>query len=178
MRSGIEVTELKMKNLNSANERKMRISNEKFAEKDKVIKKFSEENDKLATDLSHAKVELSQCRSKLNDEKKKNAAKAETITRLSGENRHLLARLKQYQSNVVRHGNDVSSDSKSTAHKNTSHEYEVEHFLSHKVKYRKRYFLVHWKGYSSNHDSWESEENVRNCPKVLSAYLKANNLQP
>lgn len=178
LRSELEVAELKIKSLDSANERKMRVLNEKLAERKMAINNSVEENGKLAMQLSQIKIELSQCKAKLSSEKSINAAKAETISKISGENRHLLsARLKQYQSSVARRQNDISSDSTFIAQNNAPKEYEVERFLSHKIKNRKRFFFVHWKGYSSKHDSWESEDNVRNCPEILSAYLKGNNLR-
>lgn len=37
-------------------------------------------------------------------------------------------------------------------------------------KDRKREFLIRWKGYKSNYDSWESEENL-NCPDLIDEYM-------
>lgn len=49
-------------------------------------------------------------------------------------------------------------------------EYEVEQILSHKNRYNKPFFLVRWKGFDSNSDSWVREENL-SCPKLLEEYL-------
>jgi hypothetical protein len=39
-----------------------------------------------------------------------------------------------------------------------------------------RKFLVRWKGYSDEHDTWEPEENLRNCQNVLTKYKKEHRL--
>lgn len=177
-----DAAELKIKNLSSANEKKERNLNDKLSTKEKLIAKLTEEKENIAAELSRTKSELLQSERKLKKEKEDNADRAKTISLVSGENRQLKARLRQYQSNndlrqycVARNG--VPLDLKATVHKTASKEYEVQQFLSHKMKNRKRFFLVRWKGYSSEHDSWESEENIMNCPKILSEYLKVNNLQ-
>lgn len=56
-------------------------------------------------------------------------------------------------------------------------EYEVEHILMH-CKDRnpvngwkiKREFLVKWQGYGPEHNTWEPEANLRNCPELLTDY--------
>lgn len=177
-----QAVEMKIKNLYSANERKVQNLNEKLARKEKLIEKLSEEKENFIAALSRTQSELLQCQKKLNGEKGDNTQKAKTITLISGENRRLIARLGQYQTNILQRGscankNDISSGQNATAHVTSSKEYEVERFVAHKVKNRKRHFLVRWKGYSSKHDSWESEKNIMNCPKILSEYLKMNNLR-
>lgn len=49
--------------------------------------------------------------------------------------------------------------------------YEVEQILNHKNKKSKRLFLVRWKGYGPNEDTWEPESNLC-CPEILNAYLE------
>jgi hypothetical protein len=39
-----------------------------------------------------------------------------------------------------------------------------------------REFLVRWKGYSAEHDTWEPEDNLRNCQSVLTKYKKEHRL--
>ena len=50
--------------------------------------------------------------------------------------------------------------------------YEVEKILDHKVDSRgRRRFLLKWKGYSNEDNTWEYEENL-DCPKLLTEYLE------
>jgi transposase InsO family protein len=49
-------------------------------------------------------------------------------------------------------------------------EYEVEKILDHRKARRLHEFLVRWVGYSPEHDTWESEANLRNAPAALKEY--------
>lgn len=50
-------------------------------------------------------------------------------------------------------------------------DYEVERILDVIVhRNNKREFLIRWKGYSSNVDSWEPEENL-NCKDLIAKYM-------
>lgn len=53
--------------------------------------------------------------------------------------------------------------------------YEVQSILDHKITKKQRKYLVRWKGYDSDHDSWEDEANL-NCPRILKPYLKSQNI--
>lgn len=53
--------------------------------------------------------------------------------------------------------------------------WEVQELMDHKYEDGDRYFRVHWKGYTSEDDTWEREENLQ-CPRILKSYLKKNNL--
>lgn len=72
-------------------------------------------------------------------------------------------------------------------------EYEVEAILGHRMVNKKarskrqaqsgvknpsrRYeFLIRWKGYSPDSDSWEPESHLKNCPKTLFDYKKDNKM--
>jgi hypothetical protein len=50
-------------------------------------------------------------------------------------------------------------------------EYEVEKVLGHRVhgRWKKRQYLIKWKGYSEAHNSWEPEENL-NAPDLVKDY--------
>jgi chromobox protein 5 len=39
-----------------------------------------------------------------------------------------------------------------------------------------REFLVRWKGYSAEHDTWEPADNLTNCPSILEKYKKEHQL--
>jgi hypothetical protein len=52
-------------------------------------------------------------------------------------------------------------------------EYEVEAIEKHRIKGRKRpktSYLVAWKGYGPEHNSWEPEANVANAPTKIAEY--------
>lgn len=51
-------------------------------------------------------------------------------------------------------------------------DYEVERILDVQIhRNNKREFLIRWKGYSSNVDSWEPEENL-NCKELIDKYME------
>jgi hypothetical protein len=56
-------------------------------------------------------------------------------------------------------------------------EYEVEAILTHR-RYRsgRTRYLVKWKGYGSNDNSWEPESNLKNATAVLRQYKKRHKL--
>jgi hypothetical protein len=60
-------------------------------------------------------------------------------------------------------------------------EYEVEDILKHRLvksgKRNKDEFLIKWKGYGFEHCTWEPLANLTNCPKLLSAFWKVQELK-
>jgi len=55
-------------------------------------------------------------------------------------------------------------------------EWEVESIEAHRPAHRSYEYLVHWKGFSSDEDTWEPESHLRNSPELLSAYRAKHNL--
>ncbi|KAF7995468.1 hypothetical protein HCN44_006575 [Aphidius gifuensis] len=53
-------------------------------------------------------------------------------------------------------------------------EYEVERIVDARTIKGKRQFLVRWKGYSEDSDTWEGEDGLR-CPRLIEEYLEAEN---
>jgi hypothetical protein len=55
-------------------------------------------------------------------------------------------------------------------------EYEVESILQSRFrksgKRQKEEFLIKWKGYGYEHCTWESIDNLTNCPAILAAYRR------
>ena len=51
--------------------------------------------------------------------------------------------------------------------------FEAEQILDTKVvgRWRKRKFLVCWKGYDASHDTWEPVENLSDCQDLLADFL-------
>lgn len=56
-----------------------------------------------------------------------------------------------------------------------NNEYEVEKLLNHKGRKPNREFLVRWKNFPPDDDTWELERNLC-CPKILKEYLKKKRL--
>lgn len=48
-------------------------------------------------------------------------------------------------------------------------EYEVEAIIDHVVREGQNMYLVRWKGFNSEEDTWEPETNL-NCPSLIQAY--------
>ena len=49
-------------------------------------------------------------------------------------------------------------------------EYEVEKILDAKLRYRKMWFLVQWKGYGEEHDQWEPEMNLAHAKEAIEEF--------
>jgi hypothetical protein len=61
---------------------------------------------------------------------------------------------------------------------NESSEYEVEKILDFKItKKKKKLFLVKWKGYNEEYNSWEPEENLTNAKQILKKFFSTKSLK-
>ena len=49
-------------------------------------------------------------------------------------------------------------------------EYEVEYVRASRVIHGKRQYLIHWKGYSADSDTWEPESSLDNCTEAIQAF--------
>ena len=49
-------------------------------------------------------------------------------------------------------------------------QYEVERILGQRGRGRKLEYLVRWRGYSSDHDTWEPASEVGNAPDIVAAW--------
>lgn len=50
-------------------------------------------------------------------------------------------------------------------------EYEVKDIVGHKTERGVSYFLIRWKGYTKDDDTWEPEDTL-NCPDIIERYKK------
>ena len=55
-------------------------------------------------------------------------------------------------------------------------EYEVEAILGHRKRKRKIEYLVRWKDYGAEEDSWQSARDLQNAPCLLRAYRSLHQL--
>ena len=61
-------------------------------------------------------------------------------------------------------------------------EWEVERILTHELRSqgknrpKQRWFLVRWKGYAPEFDTWEPESHLKNCPEILREYFQSHDI--
>lgn len=70
----------------------------------------------------------------------------------------------------VKRKRDVSIDGKIIYCK----EYVVEKIFAHDYKYGQHIFLVKWKGWSDENNTWEPVQNLENCPYLLQEFFEKN----
>lgn len=125
----------------------------------KLFFKFKE-MEKVNIDLREEVVQL-----KAKSEKK-NIMDDSNMSILHNENQSMRAQIKQLHRLSVPQKSEENTD---------SCEFEVEKIVKHRRRYKKLEFLVHWKGYSDDEDTWSKECNLQ-CPQILNAYKKMNKL--
>ena len=53
-------------------------------------------------------------------------------------------------------------------------QYEVETIIQHRRKGNRYEYLIKWKGYGSNENTWEPEVNLSNSEEILKEYRKTH----
>lgn len=94
------------------------------------------------------------------------------ISDLKRENNLLVSQRKQLNAELAR---NERQDEAENSYDHDENVFEVESLLDDKV-ISENHYLVRWKGFGSNHDSWERESNL-SCPSILKRYkqLKKKN---
>jgi hypothetical protein len=59
-------------------------------------------------------------------------------------------------------------------HKPVSEEYEVERIVGNRYDKRRKskMWLIRWKDYGSQFDTWQTHRDLRNAPEMIHSYLK------
>lgn len=97
------------------------------------------------------------------------------ITDLKRENQLLLARNKQLQTGMEqRKSANATTRTDSNEKSPLEIDNEVEKILAHKNTKAGQKYLIRWKSYDSNEDSWEKANHLK-CPKILNEYLRSIN---
>ena len=52
----------------------------------------------------------------------------------------------------------------------------MDHIVCQKGKKLKIQYLIRWKGYSAEHDTWEPETNLVNAKEALKEYKRMNQI--
>lgn len=124
------------------------------------------ENQKIYLDLQKMNREIENLKHKHQQEveqmSRKNEAASQEIKKLSQEKKILQAQIDQLKmiENVC-----PNSDS----------HYEVEKLLDHRTTGRKMTFLVRWKNYGPEHDSWVKKADLH-CEEILKTYMNSKRL--
>uniref|UniRef100_A0A1B6G821 Chromo domain-containing protein n=1 Tax=Cuerna arida TaxID=1464854 RepID=A0A1B6G821_9HEMI len=74
----------------------------------------------------------------------------------------------------VKPNNDNEDTNGSTDKENDNTNYEVEKIVHTRVYHGKRQFLVRWKGYKEESDTWENESVLQSCSEALDAFKLDN----
>lgn len=120
---------------------------------------FSLQMDQLRSQLIDAKQDI--VSTKVSSDK--------IISDLKRENKFLLARNKQFQTGMEQR-KSANATTDPNIESPSENNYEVEEILDHKNTRAGRKFLIRWKGYDSDDDTWEKESNLK-CPEILNKYL-------
>lgn len=164
-----EIDSLKSENQHvnfQLNEHKNELTKVKM-EYEQNILKFNREIAKISSDLKIAESEISKLKKEHLEEK---AIGKKAIDKLVAEERILSARVKQIQSCThlnVPHNNEHTLDEND----GTENIYEAEKLIADEMTGKTRYYLVRWKGYGREDDTWEKEQNL-SCPAILDEYKK------
>lgn len=130
-------------------------------ELDAIKQKFDAKksnSDKIIADL---KIALTKARDKLAENEVKNGR---IIADLKNEIKSVQGLVKQYQRGLDQREEIME-------HSYDEREFEVETIIGHKETANGKQYLIRWKGFGQDEDTWEKESNL-NCPKILNAYIR------
>lgn len=133
-------------------------------ENEQKVLKLNEQVNALLSKLKIAEAEAIKLK---NCSLEKRAIDKKIIADLISEKNILTARVKQLQSGVLL--NKSNAMDKNDLEPNV---FEVDKVIADKLVDRTRYYLIRWKGYSSEDDTWEKPENLF-CPSILDEYKKS-----
>lgn len=177
------------------NEKLLLTKNENLVkERDEYKKKISivqEENEKISIQLEKAlkKIDLLSCEKpdlKPNSSEQSNQVindqklpVAEKISLLQNQKSVLEARLKQMELGIEQNKRFQSQNEHQNVEREDAEEigFDIEEILNHRKKGSTYSFLVRWKGYGPDQNTWEPKSNLqcKNC-KIVNAYLKKNKI--
>lgn len=128
---------------------------------------FNVKSTKTLTDLKISALEREKLKKELVEYR---AIDKKLIDKLVAEKMILSARVQQLQTCT---NLNVSHSDEHTLDKNDDAEnvYEVDKLIADEKDGKTHYYLVRWKGYGREYDTWEKEQNL-SCPTLLAEYKK------
>lgn len=128
-------------------------------ENQRTVFKLNKTIEKLRQEVNNLKRDAEQ-------EKDKNE---KIIAELRNENQCLLNRIEQFVRDDAHHNTKEIKKMNSDKISNT---YEVEKILDDKVERKRKYYMVRWKGYGKESDTWEPKTNL-SCARLIIDYEKS-----
>lgn len=122
----------------------------------------------LMETIAKLKSEHQQTLFKLNKKKEKLAADLLIAQRKNTEDQNLIMEL-QNDKEVLLSQIKQLNDQLQSAAASKNCDYAVEEILDDKFVNKKKYYLVRWKGYGEDENSWEPAKNL-NCPYLVDKY--------
>lgn len=129
--------------------------------------KLNQKIAQISSDLKKSKSEITKLTANFLEEKAKDK---KLIDKLVSEKKQLSARVKQLQSCSLLNKTQ-NDDGKNTENLGDENEYEVDKLIADEMDGKTRYYLVRWKGFGREDDTWEEEKNL-SCPIILEEYNK------
>lgn len=126
------------------------------------VRKLKQEIEKKSLHLKLSESEVAKLNKKCEEEK---ANDKKLIDGLILEKKQLTARVNQLQ--ACSSSNKTNDDERAQINA----EYEVDKLIADEMDGKIRYYLVRWKGFGREDDTWEKETNLF-CPKILEEYKK------
>lgn len=175
------------------NEMLLLSQNKKLAEEREEYKKklslAQEEKEKISVHLEEAlkKIDLLSCKkAEQNSSEQANQVMNENnlpvaakISSLQKEKSVLEARLKQMVLGIEQNKRFRPQNEQQCVEEEETEEngFDIEEILDHRKKGSVHSFLVRWKGYGPEGDTWEPKSNLqcKNC-KIVNAYMKKNKI--
>jgi len=98
------------------------------------------------------------------DQSNESASEEETLSKIAKTSK------KSDTSSTKGKDKEPSADRDEPTVEDSEEEYEVEEIISHKKSHGRILYLIRWKGFGSDSDTWETSATIENCPDVLKKY--------
>lgn len=171
------------------NEKILASENKKLIEECEEYRKrntvVQEEKEKISSQLEEAlkKIEQLTCeKASLSEQAKQMMIEKESYfeaktSSIQNKESVLQARLKQMELGIERKKQFQSQNELKCVEEAEESGYDIDKILDHQKKGSAYSFLVRWKGYGPDADTWEPKSNLqcKNC-KIINAYLKKNKI--
>lgn len=139
---------------------------QELLEKNLECESLKRKHQTVKAEMENVKRKYQSSRNEIEQLLRKNETTQREIDYLSHENKLLTAQLKKLK---------TCCEVENVKPKNSENLFEVETLLKHRIVRGKMSFLVRWKSYGPEHDSWVDQSDLR-CEKMLKTYLKSKGM--